>query len=387
MVTEIELKYSLLESKETATHAIIKETISNIFSEHILAFDYQEKRLSNSYFDTNELTLRQNRIALRTRGTKVSGEPENFEQTIKTSGTVIAGLHQRPEYNVDIDNAKPTLSLFPDSIWQAKTDLVQLQKQITELFSTNFTRHTWLVNIDNSQVEVAFDCGEVAREGHSTKPRIFEVELELVSGDTQALFVLTKLLFSQLALRPGQLTKAARGYALYHQSIAGANVVSTNVAEKNKEHQSDKNKAKAPTDKASPIIDLSKCIELNENLSKCIEYSLKHIQLSVDSYVIANSPSTKVQKLKTVCDFILLLQQVIYHFDDVATSDELTIAKDLCIIIESLTELSAQVQDDVTQSAPQCESKILALLHSENFNNLQLALLISLLKRTNADEK
>ncbi len=219
MVTEIELKYSLLENHELVTSEQIKTKVSELLSEHKLTFAHQEKQLSNHYFDTPDLALRKSRVALRTRGTKCFGENENFEQTVKTSGTIIAGLHQRPEYNVDIDDEKPIVALFPHTVWQPQTNIKQLQQQIVELFSTNFTRHTWLVNVDNAQVEIAFDCGEIACQNYAHKPRIYEIELELVSGDTQALFVLTKLLFSQLLLRPGQLTKAARGYALYHESL------------------------------------------------------------------------------------------------------------------------------------------------------------------------
>ncbi len=215
MVTEIELKYTLLKSDDLVSTELVQGKVCQLLSEHKLVFIHQEKQLSNHYFDTENLSLRQHRIALRTRGTAHKGSDECFEQTIKTSGTVIAGLHQRPEYNVDIKDDKPILALFPDSIWQGKAgiDTNQLQQNIAELFSTNFTRHTWLVTLADAQVEIAFDSGEVACQGYDDKPSIYEIELELVNGDSKALFFLTKILFSHLALRPGQFTKAARGYA------------------------------------------------------------------------------------------------------------------------------------------------------------------------------
>ena len=125
MVTEIELKYSLLESNELTTPKQIEESISLLLSEHELSFVHQVKQLSNHYYDTSDLSLRKNRIALRTRGTQFFGEAESFEQTIKTSGTIIAGLHQRPEYNVDIDDDRPIIALFPNTIWQSNTDINQ----------------------------------------------------------------------------------------------------------------------------------------------------------------------------------------------------------------------------------------------------------------------
>ena len=113
MVTEIELKYSLLECRDMATEQQVKAQICQLLTEQELTFVHQVKQLSNHYFDTKSLSLRQQRIALRTRGTQSLHQDVRFEQTIKTSGTGIAGLHQRPEYNVDIDDAKPILALFP----------------------------------------------------------------------------------------------------------------------------------------------------------------------------------------------------------------------------------------------------------------------------------
>ena len=101
MVTEIELKYSLLKNEKQATMKQVKALIDLLLNSHGIDYSYQQKYLTNCYFDTPDLTLRQHRIALRSRGTKLNNV-ECFEQTIKTSGRVIAGLHQRPEYNIDI---------------------------------------------------------------------------------------------------------------------------------------------------------------------------------------------------------------------------------------------------------------------------------------------
>ncbi|GAM62620.1 adenylate cyclase [Vibrio ishigakensis] len=39
-----------------------------------------------------------------------------FVQTVKTSGRVVAGLHQRPEYNAEHTSNNPDPSLHPDDI-------------------------------------------------------------------------------------------------------------------------------------------------------------------------------------------------------------------------------------------------------------------------------
>ena len=400
MVTEIELKYSLLECRDMATEQQVKAQICQLLTEQELTFVHQVKQLSNHYFDTNSLSLRQQRIALRTRGTQALHQDVRFEQTIKTSGTVIAGLHQRPEYNVDIDDAKPILALFPEAIWRPATDIKQLQQEIVELFSTNFTRHTWLVTLSNAQVEIAFDSGEVACQGHSNKPRIYEIELELVSGDTQALFVLTKLLFSQLALRPGQLTKAARGYALYHESIA----VSGNL----------ENIAIDDDELVEPIaltmIDLSKNSSIDSAFNKGIEYSITQLQLSVDSYVDAPSLS----KLAKISELLALLRQGFWLFNELfpankSPSEQQELRSELSYFIRTIhwvdnaryiqaltskrscNQKAALVKQELitklqlAQQRYPKESQVLAILHSERFNNLQLNLLSLLLKRNSAD--
>ena len=400
MVTEIELKYSLLECRDMATVQQVKAQICQLLTEQELAFVHQVKQLSNHYFDTESLSLRQQRIALRTRGTQALHQDVRFEQTIKTSGTVIAGLHQRPEYNVDIDDAKPILALFPEAIWRPATDIKQLQQEIVELFSTNFTRHTWLVTLSNAQVEIAFDSGEVVCQGHSNKPRIYEIELELVSGDTQALFVLTKLLFSQLALRPGQLTKAARGYALYHESIA----VSGNL----------ENIAIDDDELVEPIaltmIDLSKNSSIDSAFNKGIEYSITQLQLSVDSYVDAPSLS----KLAKISELLALLRQGFWLFNELlpankSPTEEQALRSELSYFIRTIhwvnnahyiqaltskrssNQKAASVNQELitklqlAQQRYPNESQVLAILHSERFNNLQLNLLSLLLKRNSTD--
>lgn len=418
MVTEIELKYSIFEQhslnkalpsdktfefNRVSTAEQVKTTITQLLSTHHYTFRSQKKHLTNHYFDTANLALQKNKIALRTRGTRCAGEAMRFEQTIKTSGTVIAGLHQRPEYNVDIGDDKPILALFPQSIWQANTNLNQLQQNITELFSTHFIRQTWLVTLDNAQVEIAFDSGEVACENYSVKPRIYEIELELVSGDAQALFVLTKLLFSQLALRPGQLTKAARGYRLYQQREN----FKANIAAESKLIENEKTLEQI----TPPIINLPKNSDVNDAFIYGIDTSLTQLQLCVDDYVVAPS-LTILQKIVTQ---LALLRQGLYLFNTLLTADEITLRNELryfikvfdgidtIVYLQSLINTTNVPQQDILgnkalivklltnlqaeQNSYLNEAQVLALLHSERFNNLQLDLLSLLLSKKLLKEK
>ena len=202
MTTEIELKYLIL-SDNTA------EKITQVFNREKISFSYQEKQLTNCYFDTADLNLRQHDMGLRVRRCN-----NHIEQTIKTAGQVVGGLHSRPEYNVDIETTSPNLALFPSEIWQQSQSVSNIQNGLLTLFSTDFTRCTWLItDANNNVIELAYDHGEIT-SAEQQEP-IDEIELELVKGDQLSLFNLASLLFKELALRPGLKSKAARGYALW----------------------------------------------------------------------------------------------------------------------------------------------------------------------------
>tara|TARA_R110002153_G_scaffold32008_3_gene97046 strand:+ start:10944 stop:11972 length:1029 start_codon:yes stop_codon:yes gene_type:complete len=170
--------------------------------------------LTNHYFDTPDRRLRQHDIGLRIRGNN-----QKFEQTLKTAGKSIGGLHQRPEYNVYLDETKnqnvkiPDLRLFPLSAWPKTIDVDDLQGKIETLFTTHFARKVYLLEFPNGDiVELVWDLGEVT-SGDKSVP-ICEIELELKKGNTSALFDLAKRLVGLLPTSIGTDSKAARGYNL-----------------------------------------------------------------------------------------------------------------------------------------------------------------------------
>jgi triphosphatase len=170
--------------------------------------------LTNHYFDTPDRTLRQHNIGLRIRGNNLE-----FEQTLKTAGKSVGGLHQRPEYNVQLDESKkqsvnmPELKLFPMSAWPKTIDVDALQAKLETLFSTHFERRIYLLKFsDGDIVELVWDLGEVTA-GNKSVP-ICEVELELKKGSTAALFKLAKHIVSLLPTTIGTDSKAALGYNL-----------------------------------------------------------------------------------------------------------------------------------------------------------------------------
>ncbi|WP_166638798.1 inorganic triphosphatase [Paraglaciecola marina] len=169
--------------------------------------------LTNYYFDTQDRLLRKHDIGLRIRSNN-----QYCEQTLKTSGQSIGGLHKRPEYNVSLDSYDkkniefPNLSLFESSAWPNNFDLEAVQNNLETMFSTNFTRHVYQLDNDTSSIELVWDYGEV-RSGELTLP-ICEIELELKKGGVKDLFNLAKQISSLMPLGIGVHSKAARGYKL-----------------------------------------------------------------------------------------------------------------------------------------------------------------------------
>ncbi|MGL5994598.1 MAG: inorganic triphosphatase, partial [Aeromonas sobria] len=166
-----------------------------------------QQQLGNVYFDTPTLALRQLDMGLRIR------RCDSFaEQTIKCRGQIVGGLHARPEYNTPVSGDLPTLSAFPDEIWPTLSERDHIQQQLVAQFRTDFLRRHWLIAFEGAEIELAWDQGEIVGSQGSTT--INELELELKSGDTAALFALAQHLAKLGGLRLGAQSKAQRGYRL-----------------------------------------------------------------------------------------------------------------------------------------------------------------------------
>lgn len=206
MAQEIELKFIV----NPAALETVRETLNALESEHS-----EPRQLLNIYYETADNTLRRHDMGLRIRG--VDGR---YEMTLKIAGSVTGGLHQRPEYNVELSKPELDLSLLPAEIWPEGVDPTLLQPELNALFSTDFVREKWVVTRDGSKVEIALDLGEVkAGEHDGQREPLCELELELLEGETAAVLDLAKQLVNQPGLRQGSLSKAARGYHLAQGNI------------------------------------------------------------------------------------------------------------------------------------------------------------------------
>lgn len=204
METEIEIKF--LFSSQSENKLFEKLNARSFISS-------KKQLLHNVYFDTANRLLRKMDMGLRVRSCE-----GRAVQTLKTSGRVIGGLHQRPEYNEPIDGLRPELARFNSKIWPVDCDLKTLENELIPIFSTDFERHTWLLEMpDDTLIEVAYDKGFI--ETNQGNVDICEIELELVKGDEKQLFILGNDIASLPGVRLGNVSKAQRGYMLADNAV------------------------------------------------------------------------------------------------------------------------------------------------------------------------
>ncbi|WP_413721504.1 inorganic triphosphatase [Sodalis sp. RH23] len=198
MSEEIEIKF-IVHPDAVASMA---ERVSACGGSHTAA-----QRLINIYFDTVGLDLRRHGVGLRVRGNN-----ERYEMTAKTAGTIVGGLHQHPEYNIPLPGPDIDITLLPADIWPPDMDVATLQQRLQPLFRTDYLREKWLITYGDSEIEVAFDQGEVV--AGELSEAICELELEIMHGNVADLLALAGTLCADGGLRQGSLSKAARGYHL-----------------------------------------------------------------------------------------------------------------------------------------------------------------------------
>ena len=213
MPTEIELKYQISSTSEK--NDTIAKDITAMLKKQQVVYEINRNQLINDYYDSEDLTLRKMDVGLRIRQTG-----QQYQQTIKTAGTVEGCLHQRPEFNIDIPSNQLNLSLFDQAIWPENTNVAVLEQTLKVIFSTNFERQTWLIRQNDNVIELAFDKGEIITKTGQPSTAINELEIELVQGCEQALFDLAQRLMTVVDMEPSGVSKAARGYALFQQQLA-----------------------------------------------------------------------------------------------------------------------------------------------------------------------
>ncbi|MGO2074013.1 MAG: CYTH and CHAD domain-containing protein [Pseudoalteromonas sp.] len=357
MDTEIELKFLVSDAVVSLIPALITQFAKTVTNK-------PSRSLQNAYYDTPSRELRALDIGFRTRCAD-----SQCEQTIKLAGEVVGGLHQRPEFNLPIANARPDLLAFDTSIWPHGMQVNAIAENLYPIFSTNFIRRTWLVETDSgAKIEVVLDKGEVAASG-AMEP-ICELEIELMQGSRSELFALADKLVGTGKIRLGLYSKAARGYRLAD------------------------NKPLKPS-KSIGFVSLTQNASQEQALIAAMNFGIRFVQQHEQCYF--DKPSLKT--LKRVTDGISLIRHTFWLYDDIVSKDstnqlrtELKWLLSEIAWVENAIQLKTytskrhayykkinnapeltQVITDLKELQPNIED-INALFHSTRYNRLLLSL-------------
>lgn len=199
MSKEIELKLALPKAALTALrrHRLLQsaEKLGNAVT------------LINTYYDTTSLTLRDRKVALRTRK-----QGRKWLQTVKCAAVSSGGLSSRPEWEKDFLGAFDFTDVT-DGPTAALLD--EVADSLVPIFTTNFRRDTYRLSPESGvEVLLMIDNGKV--EANERTDDICEVELELVNGKPDDLLALACELAADIPLMPADRSKAERGYRLFN---------------------------------------------------------------------------------------------------------------------------------------------------------------------------
>lgn len=187
----------------------------------------QRQRLFNTYFDTPQLALMAQRIAVRER--RIG---RRTWLTVKTAGSSEGGLSQRSEWEGPTRPGALDFVALVDDRYLART-LARLAWQLTPVFRTDFIRCSWQLTYAGAHIEVALDRGHITagyapgRPGAAAQQGLLELELELKAGPVDALLDLAHTLAlgpqgdakRGLWLYPSGRSKAERGLALFLSQV------------------------------------------------------------------------------------------------------------------------------------------------------------------------
>ena len=176
---EIEMKYAL-PSKEIADSIWEDEYLAEISDSN----STESVVMKAIYFDTPDLLLSKNNIAVRAR---TEGD-RNFA-TLKANGTYNEGMFTRDEVNVPITDDSSFMELDPKlfSGSEAGDALIKLvgTNPLQNLLEMRFLRRRKRIAYASSIMELAIDIGTIITD-KGEKP-IQEMEIELFAGSQEAI--------------------------------------------------------------------------------------------------------------------------------------------------------------------------------------------------------
>ena len=176
---------------------------------NVLPEQWRTVQQRDLYFDTADRALAEAGLSLRIRQ---SGSHRT--QTIKRSGSSAAGLFARSEWEMPVNDDVPVV----DYTSPVHALLGGAVNELIRVFEVEVTRRIWDVQNGDTNIEVVLDRGTITAGDRHTS--LCEMEMELKSGQPQALFDLARKLDGAVPIRVGVLTKPERG-DLLGQALQG----------------------------------------------------------------------------------------------------------------------------------------------------------------------
>lgn len=201
MQHEIELKLAILPEDLTRWR---RATLFRPYSKGRAS----NKHLISTYFDTPELELKALGIALRVR--KVG---RKRIQTLKVPGNKATGFQHLIEYEQEIAQDHPDLSLIDSKALQKLFNKAKLHDRLTAVFTTDIKRRITVLRYGESEIEMALDEGSISTAEQSMP--LSEVEFELRSGRPLDILDLALEIHGALPFSMERRSKAKRGYSLF----------------------------------------------------------------------------------------------------------------------------------------------------------------------------
>ena len=199
------------------------ETLFSVMEEEwlkscVTVLEKKTETYENRYLDTPSRYLSGTRSTMRIR--HVVGS--NYIQTVKTRGglDMRTGLSSHYEWNRRTDDRDFDIDAFlspvkdqEDPVEYAASVLIPLKdKEIVEICRTEFTRTTYFVRFNSSEMEICLDSGKCLGGGKSLP--ICEMEIELTSGKVEDIKKLGELVRMHTSVEYSKLSKLARCLSL-----------------------------------------------------------------------------------------------------------------------------------------------------------------------------
>src|SRR5262249_17461937 len=163
------------------------------------------RRLVATYYDTPEMDLRDQQVALRVR--KIG---RRHVQTVKQAPRAAHGLLTRLEDEADVTAGRPDVSLVGHKKLRRMLTAPEVADRLRPVFVTDFRRSVVPLQVRGAHIELAIDQGEIKSETGSVA--ICEAELELKEGGLAAVYEVARALNAVVPLEVETLSKAERGY-------------------------------------------------------------------------------------------------------------------------------------------------------------------------------